>query len=229
MFPPMLPRELAIMIFAAIFTGAPAVAAMAQPANAPHAIAPGAVRPQPAAGARQTQGGQNGLTDVQAFGDWTTRCFPVKSVAPCDMLQVVINKNSKQRITSVSVAYVPGHDDYATQIVVPLGVLFAKGLTLAAGSHKIEGLKFRRCEHDGCYVEVELKKDSIEGLAAGGNAGTISFVLYHGNKPITMPMSLNGFAAALAKLKELSRQKAVTPPPSTTPPASPAPAPAPAQ
>jgi invasion protein IalB len=140
------------------------------------------------------------------------------------MLQAAISKQTKQRVISVSLAYVPSQDTYAAQIVVPLGVALARGLTIAAGAQKIEGVKFRRCEHDGCYVEAVLNKNSIEGFSSVGNAATINVFPYRRSQVVGLPMSLNGFGQALTKLKELARQKAVTPPPTATPPATPAPA-----
>jgi invasion protein IalB len=226
---PMILREFALITVAALVLCAWAGGALAQTASVPHPAAPAPATARPAAGTAQPQAqtAASSPTETQSFGDWTVRCFPVKAPAPCDMLQVAINKDTKQRVTSVSFAYVPSRDDYATQVVVPLGVSFAQGLTLAAGTRKIEGLKFRRCGPDGCYVEVELSKDRVEALAAGGNSGAISIVLYHGGKPINLPMSFNGYASGMSKLKELARQKAVTPPPATsaTPAAAPATAP----
>jgi invasion protein IalB len=198
-------------------TSAPAGTQAARPANA------GARRPIGAA----AQGGAAGeATDVQSFGDWTVRCFNVKAAAPCDMIQIAVNKEKKQRVTSVSLAYVPSRDNYAAQIIVPMGVSFQTGLTLAAGDKKIEGLKFRRCENDGCYVETGLAKTAVEQLQYGGNSGTITVALYRSNKPISLPMSMNGFVQAASKLKELARAKAVVTPPAAA--ATPAPAPAPA-
>jgi invasion protein IalB len=201
---------------------APAAAAPAQPAG-------GAARTgtRPIGAAAPRQAGAGATTDVQTIGDWTVRCFAVKTPAPCDMIQIAISKEKKQRVSSVSLAYVPSRDNYATQIVVPLGVSFATGVTLSAGNRKIEGLKYRRCEHDGCYVETGLSKASIEALPAGGNTGQITIALYKGNKPINLPMSLNGFGQALGKLKELARAKAVAPAPAAAPAAATAPAPAP--
>lgn len=222
-------REFGLITVAAFALGTWAGGALAQTTSAPRPAAPAPATARPAAGTAQPQAqpSANSPTDTQSFGDWTVRCFPVKGPAPCDMIQVAINKDTKQRVTSVSFAYVPSRDDYATQVVVPLGVSFTQGLTLAAGTRKIEGLKFRRCAPDGCYVEVELGKDRVEALAAGGNSGAISIVLYHGGKPINLPMSFNGYASGMSKLKELARQKAVTPPPATSPAPAAAPATAP--
>jgi invasion protein IalB len=226
-----------IVVIAALVMGGAAVAQQAPTApalTAPGLPAAGAAQPgaRPAIGAaaqgqRQAQGN---ATDVQTFGDWTVRCFNVKTLAPCDMIQVAVNKEKKQRVSSVSLAYIPSRDNYATQIIVPLGVSVASGLTLSAGSQKIEGLKYRRCEHDGCYVETGVSKTALEALATGGNTGAITVALYRGNKPINLPLSLNGFAPAVNKLKELARAKAVaTAPAGTTPAPAPAPATAPQQ
>jgi invasion protein IalB len=146
---------------------------------------------------------------VQSFGDWTVRCFPVKAPAPCDMIQVAISKEKNQRVSSVSLAYVPSRDSYALQVVVPLGVSFAKGLTLSAGERKIEGLKFRRCQNDGCYVETGVTRAAIEGLPAGGDRGQMTVALYRDDKQIGLPLSFNGFSQALARMKDLARAKAV--------------------
>ncbi len=221
-----------MIVIAALFAGG---AAIAQPAaTAPAQTAPahplGATRPgpRPAIGAAAQGQTAGTATDVQTFGDWTVRCFSVKAAAPCDIIQVAVNKEKKQRVSSVSLAYVPSRDNYAVQIIVPLGVAVASGLTISAGNNKIEGLKFRRCEHDGCYVETGVSKNSLEALATGGSTGTITVALYHVNKTINLPLSLNGFVPAVNKLKELARAKAVTPAPAATAPA-PAPAASPQQ
>ena len=221
------------MLAAVALLGSTAVLAQtAAPAPGTSAAHPPAAHPagtqaaRPAAGAPRrpigaaAQGGAAGeATDVQSFGDWTVRCFNVKTAAPCDMIQIAVNKDKKQRVSSVSLAYVPSRDNYAVQIIVPLGVSFQSGLTLAAGDKKIESLKFRRCENDGCYIETGLAKNAVEQLQYGGNSGTITVALYRSNKPISLPMSMNGFVQAASKLKELAREKAVTPPPAAATPA----------
>lgn len=223
---------MAMAAFLGSATAALAQTAAPAPAPAPtashHAQPAGPARRAPIGAAAQGQAAGSSTTDMQTFGDWTVRCFPVKTAAPCDMIQIAVNKDRKQRVTSVSLAYVPSRDNYATQIIVPLGVSFSSGLTLAAGSRKIDGLKFRRCENDGCYVETGVAKSAIEAFATAGNSGTITVALYRGNKSISLPLSLNGFVPAVNRLKELARAKAVAPAPATTPAPGTAPAPAPA-
>jgi len=211
-----------ISAFAQTAAPTPAAPAARAPAAGAQATRPAGAAPRRPIGAAAQGGAAGAATDVQNFGDWTVRCFNVKTAAPCDMIQIAVNKEKKQRVSSVSLAYVPSRDSYAAQVIVPLGVSFQSGLTLAAGDKKIEGLKFRRCEGDGCYVETGLAKNAVEQLQYGGNTGSIMVALYRSNKPISLPMSMNGFVQAASKLKELARAKAVTP----APPASAAPAPA---
>lgn len=218
--------------FAQTAAPAPAAPAARAPAAGQQAARPAAGAQRRPIGAAQTGSAANAPTDVQSFGDWTVRCFNVKAPAPCDMIQIAVNKDKKQRVTSVSLAYVPSRDNYAAQVIVPLGVSFQSGLTLASGDKKIEGLKFRRCENDGCYVETGLAKGAVESLQYGGDKGTITVALYKNTKPINLPMSMKGFVQAASKLKELARTKAVVTAPAETAPASagaPAPAPAPQQ
>ena len=76
----------------------------------------------------------------QNVGDWVVRCVltTVKSPAPCEVLQSTVNKDNQQRISSLSIAYVPSRETYAMQIVVPTGVALAKGLTLAPSLNAVK-------------------------------------------------------------------------------------------
>ena len=102
----------------------------------------------------------------QAVGDWAVRCAltTVKSPAPCDIVQGAVNQDSKLRVMSFSLAYVPSRDAYAMQVVVPTGVALSRGLTLAAGNRSLNGAKFNRCERDGCYVEMLIDNPTVLGL-----------------------------------------------------------------
>jgi invasion protein IalB len=173
----------------------------------------------------------------QNVGDWVVRCVltSVKSPAPCEILQSTVNKDNQQRISSLSIAYVPSRESYAMQIVVPTGVALAKGLTLAP---PLNAVKFTRCERDGCYVEMLIDNAAITSLAGAGKAATIGVVGYGRDNEIKLPVSLTGFPEALDRMKTFAKDRAVALPnnapvlPSTGPvtaapaPAAPAAAPA---
>ena len=59
-------------------------------------------------------------SETKPFGDWTVRCYPVKSPSPCDMFELLANKQTQQRVLSVSIAYVPARDAHVIQTAVPI-------------------------------------------------------------------------------------------------------------
>lgn len=197
------------------------IVALAQPQAAP--AAPPPADPN-AAAAQQFSINQN-------VGDWVVRCVltSVKSPAPCEVLQSTVNKDNQQRISSMSIAYVPSRETYAMQIVVPTGVALAKGLTLAPS---LNAVKFTRCERDGCYVEMLIDNAAITSLAGAGKGATIGVVGYGRANEIKLPVSLTGFPEAMDRMKTFARERAVALPnnapvlPSGASPAAPGPAPA---
>jgi len=144
----------------------------------------------------------------QNVGDWVVRCVltSVKSPAPCEVLQSTVNKDNQQRISSLSIAYVPSRETYAMQIVVPTGVALAKGLTLAPS---LNAIKFTRCERDGCYVEMLIDNAAITSLAGAGKSATIGVVGYGRDNEIKLPVSLTGFPEAMDRMKTFAKDRAV--------------------
>ena len=160
-----------------------------------------------------------GPTDSKQFGDWLVRCFAVKSPSPCDMFELLANKQTKQRIMSVSIAYIPAGDRHVIQIAVPLGVLIQKGLVLATESYTSPVWHYRRCDRGGCYVEMLLQPDAVGALTGGTQAKVTIYA--EGGKEFNVPFSLKGFADAHGAMTDLARKK-------TGGAAAPAPAPPPA-
>ena len=91
-------------------------------------------------------------TESKTYGDWTVRCYPVASPSPCDMYELLANKQSKQRIMSLSIAYMPAGDRHVIQIAVPLGVLISKGLVIESDRYTSPALHYRRCDSVIAYL-----------------------------------------------------------------------------
>ncbi len=183
----------------------------------------------------------------QPFGDWAVRCTleTVKSPAPCDVIQLTVNQDTKQRIMSFSLASVPSRDAFALQVIVPIGVAIARGATVVTGDRPLENIKYTRCERDGCYVEMLVDAPTIAAMQAAGGEGKstkVTVVSYGQFNNLDLPVSLNGFPEAMERMKTLARQRAVplpagsptptpasgTPRPAAAPAAPAAPAAAPA-
>ena len=205
----------------------PPAAAPAAPV-APAAPAANASASPPAAPADQAAAAQAAqqFSINQNVGDWVVRCVQttVKSPAPCEVLQVTINKDNKQRLSSFSIAYVPSRDAFAMQVVVPTGVALAKGLVLGDTPN---GMKFTRCELDGCYVEAVIDNAVVTNLGKAGKATQIAVVPYGKTDQIKFPVSLTGFTEAMDRMKSYSKDRAIAlPPPAPQAGAPTAPAPA---
>ena len=175
----------------------------------------GAASAQPAAPAAP------GGPEVKTVEDWFVRCFKIDSPSPCDMYQELDNRETRQRILSLSLAYVPSMDRHALQITVPLDIAIQKGLVLQTDGYKSPVLKYRRCDRNGCYVEQAVDNALVEGLAKSGPAGKVNIVADNG-KAFSLNFSLKGFAAAhddmvaqaKAKAKAVEKQPAA---PAATP------------
>jgi invasion protein IalB len=177
--------------FAAALLLAPA--ALAQDAEAPAQPAPQANKPiQP--------------SEVKAFGDWTVRCYPVKSASPCEMIELRVAKKTGQRILGILVAYLPSRNAHVLQISVPLGVALQNGLVVNTDTYKSGVMKFRRCDSQGCYVEAAVDGNAISSLGRATKAE--AQIISMDGKRYNLPFSLNGFTDAHRSLVELTKQKA---------------------
>jgi invasion protein IalB len=159
-----------------------------------------------AASAQQASQGP-GRPEVKRVEDWFVRCFQIESPSPCDMYQELDNRETRQRILSLSIAFVPSLDRHALQITVPLDIAIPKGLVIQTDSYKSPVLKYRRCDRNGCYVEQAVDNALIEGLARSGAAGKINIVADSG-KAFSLNFSLKGFAAAHDDMVAQARSKA---------------------
>lgn len=156
------------------------------------------------------QTAQTGQPDVKRIGDFVVRCFPVKSVAPCDMYQERANKETGQRVLTFSLAYMPSGNRYILQVSVPLGVSIEKGVVITGGSYTSPALPFRRCDQAGCYVEAAVNKDLLDNFAKLGSDVKIRVVPDGGGKAFDFPFSFDGFSAAHDDMVASNKAKAAT-------------------
>lgn len=155
---------------------------------------------------------------TKQVGDWMVRCYPVASPSPCDMFELLAQKNSGNRVMSMSFAYAPKADRYVVQIAVPLGVDLQKGLTIKAGSYTSPALRFRRCDRGGCYVEGVTDSSIVSALSQNDGQAKATIASVEG-RTLDVAFSLKGFGEARSQMADLAKQKATaapTPPPQNT-------------
>jgi invasion protein IalB len=93
------------------------------------------------------------------------------------MFQELDSPTTKQRVLSISLAYVPGVDRHAIQIMVPLEIAIQKGVTIKTDTFTSPVLKYRRCDRNGCYVETPVENSFVESIGrSSGEGGKINIV-----------------------------------------------------
>ncbi len=137
-----------------------------------------------------TAGAQR-LTD---FESWALRCMPRENAAPCDIVQSLNDGETGAQVIAVSLAYFAADAVTAMQIIAPLGVYLPKGLTIAAGDTTASGIRFARCELQGCFVEGRLGDDVVASMR---NTDTINLTFgVSAENNVTITMEMAGFAEA---------------------------------
>jgi invasion protein IalB len=126
------------------------------------------------------------------------------------MYEELDDKNSRQRVLGVSIAFVPGDSRHVAQIAVPLGVRLSEGAVIKTDSYTSPKMPFRRCDRDGCYVELVLPQEMIDAMAKSGPQASMNIVADNG-RSFALRFSLNGFAGAHDAMSALARQKASAP------------------
>jgi len=149
-----------------------------------------------------------GRPDVKTVGDWLVRCFPVENTNPCDMFQEQVRgeQQSRQRVLSFSLAFVPSMNRHILQITVPLDVAIQKGVTIQADGYTSPVMKYRMCNREGCFVQLAPDNAVIEALTKS-TEGKINIVA-DGGKSFALPLSLKGFSAAHDDMVSQARAKA---------------------
>ena len=104
-------------------------------------------------------------------------------------------------------AYIPSLDRHALQISVPLDISIPKGVTIQTDSYTSPVLKYRRCDRNGCYVELAVDSALVAGLAKSGPAGKVNIVADNG-KAYGLNFSLKGFSEAHDDMVSKARAKA---------------------
>jgi invasion protein IalB len=152
-----------------------------------------------------------GKPEVNTVQDWAVRCFPVQSPSPCDMFQELDNQRTGQRVVSLSIAFYPSINRHALVVAVPLEVSIPAGLKLQTSTYTSPMLKYRRCDRNGCYVEVAVENAVIESLARSSGDGGKIVIAADSGKVYNLNFSLKGFATAHDDMVTKAKAKAKAP------------------
>jgi invasion protein IalB len=168
------------------FAQAPKAKRQAQVAPAP------APTPSPSGTAAATPPAQPG---------WAVRCNSISRDAPleCAMEQNAILTKTGQVVVVVAIR-VPGDTRAPIAFVqLPLGLNLQTGAKFQVDEGKAVDLSIQTCENRGCYASLAVTPDMVTALKSGKQLKVLFQDL--AKETITIPMSLNDFAAAYDRIK----------------------------
>jgi invasion protein IalB len=140
--------------------------------------------------------------DGKTYKDWVIRCeTPTGEAAErCFIVQNLVLKDQNQRVLLVAITYTAGKPNPVAVLTLPLGISLPPGITLRIDGGEPHRFAIERCVANGCKVGFILTR----ALLARFKAGLKAEILVHdaSRSPINLPVSLRGFTAALAAIKQ---------------------------
>ncbi len=137
----------------------------------------------------------------KAFKNWTVRCEKAKEAEEetCYIFQNLVLKEGGQRVLHIAVGYLPDREEPVALLTLPLGISLPPGGTLQVDDNEPVRFQIERCEPNGCRAGLILRPELLQQFKKGMKAQ----VTFHdaGRRPISVPVSLQGFTAGLASLK----------------------------
>ena len=141
-------------------------------------------------------------SDGQTFKDWRLRCGKADAATPppCHIFQTVVVSQTGQPFLYVAAGYPPeGTGGPTLFLTLPLGIHLPSGVRLSVDQGQPVPVPVVHCDRDGCHARLALDRRLIESLRAGLVA-QVGFQDGVG-QPITVPVSLKGFTAALKAVR----------------------------
>jgi invasion protein IalB len=186
-----------------------AVAILTAPWSAVHAQAPHpAQRPaqpaqqQPAPTARAPQNEEPQQTTA-TYGDWVLQCVTSSSspaTQNCDMAQVSQLQGKNVPFSRVAITHPDKGATVQLIVQVPVNASFATPVHIQTDDTD-SGLSapFSNCTPGGCFAIIDVKEEVLKKFREAHSVGKMAFA-DAGGHAVAVPLSFNGFEAALDAL-----------------------------
>lgn len=135
---------------------------------------------------------------VTSYDSWRVACpAATQKDASCEMVQDILDSQSHSEVARIAIGKPPSGKP-TLDITMPLGVALEPGIGIRFGTDPKEPLrteKYRTCTQQGCIVDIVID-DKLQAQLNGGKDGQLLFAGVTDGKPIAIPISLKGYAAA---------------------------------
>ncbi|QPC88466.1 invasion associated locus B family protein [Mesorhizobium sp. NBSH29] len=120
----------------------------------------------------------------------------------CQMSQNLTEQKTGQRVLTVTLRKQPKEDGYTMLLALPHGLYIPAGASYQIDASDKKPAPVQTSDQNGAYAAVVLDAAGLKALKAGTtlNIGMESTA----RQPITIPVSLTGFSAAVDKLATLN-------------------------
>lgn len=145
------------------------------------------------------------------FKDWVVRCEVLDAAGEpkgratgttrktCFIVQNLVLKDKNQRVLLVAVAHAPDRQSPVAVFTLPLGIFLPAGVALSIDGAPARRYQVQRCVASGCKLQILLEPPLLKQFRDGIKA---EVTIRDGQgTPITLPVSLRGFTAALQSLR----------------------------
>ena len=131
---------------------------------------------------------------------WTVNCASGANAGAleCQMSQNLTESKTGQRVLTVTIRKQPKDGAMAMLLALPHGLFIPAGASYQIDASEKKTVAIQTSDQNGAYAAVPLNADLIKALKTGTslNIGMESVT----RNPVTIPVSLNGFTAAIDKL-----------------------------
>jgi invasion protein IalB len=162
--------------------------------------------------AAQSDAAKQPSTEVRTerFDDWMLRCVVAAGVdhnvpekASCEIAQPLMVDQGGKPVEVLNLAISRANDkagkaNWALVALTPLDVHLASDFGFGAGSAKPSLVRYRNCNHAGCFVIIPLDNNRISQMKQASDGATF-FRLLNG-QAVKVSFSLKGFTRAFDAL-----------------------------
>jgi len=135
------------------------------------------------------------------FDDWQVTCQQTKDDGNhCAMFQRGMERKTGRLIYQVAVSFPKGKTQPQLDVLVPLGVSLATGVTIIADKNADFSftLPYGYCIASGCMAEMQMNQKA-QNIFHSRFKAAIHIQSQNGKK-LVLPISLNGYSKAFSKL-----------------------------
>ena len=134
---------------------------------------------------------------------WAVNCSSGSATTElqCQVSQNLTEAKSGQRVLTVTVRRDNGNGGLAMLLALPHGLFLPSGASFQIDQGQKTTIAIQTSDQNGAYAATPLSADLIKAMKSGTNLniGMESVT----RKPVTIPVSLAGFTAAVAKLESI--------------------------